>query len=223
MKKHFLLRMVFLFGMVAIPWVYLGSIWKDLPATVAVHFGIDGKPDRYGPKGEMLIAPLAFTFASILMYFLLTNIHKLDPKRTKKDQSTVFLKIANALVVFLTCICLLTLNWALKSQTTSLNFLLVLLGIFFAYMGNLMHSVKPNYFVGMRLPWTLESENNWRATHLLMSKVWFAGGILISVLALFIKAFPMFFVMMGVLLVMIIIPVIYSFRYYRKEKLQQLQ
>jgi uncharacterized membrane protein len=53
------------------------------------------------------------------------------------------------------------------------------MGAFFAVLGNYMHSIKPNYFVGFRTPWTLESEDNWRKTHQLVSKVWVPGGLLI--------------------------------------------
>ena len=81
-----------------------------------------------------------------------------------------------------------------------------------------MHSIKPNYFAGFRMPWTLESEENWKATHMLASKIWFAGGILIAILALFIKPFIMFFVMMGIVLIMVLVPAIFSYRFFKKEK-----
>ena len=92
------------------------------------------------------------------------------------------------------------------------------MGLLFAYMGNILHSIKPNYFAGFRLPWTLESEENWRATHLLASKIWFAGGILIAILALLIKPIIMFFVMIGIVLVMAIIPTVYSYRMFTRSK-----
>ena len=51
--------------------------------------------------------------------------------------------------------------------------LLPLTGLLFMFIGNLMYSIKPNYFAGIRLPWTLSSDDNWRATH----KV---GGIVLA-------------------------------------------
>jgi uncharacterized membrane protein len=99
-----------------------------------------------------------------------------------------------------------------------MNLVLAMMGLLFAYMGNVMHSIKPNYFAGFRLPWTLESEENWKATHLLGSKIWFAGGILIAILALFIKPIVMFFIMMGIVLVMVIIPTVYSYRMFARSK-----
>jgi len=113
---------------------------------------------------------------------------------------------------------IIILNWTASRRTVGLNLVLVMMGLLFAYMGNILHSIKPNYFAGFRLPWALESEENWKATHLLAGKIWFAGGILIAVLALFIKPIIMFFVMMGIVLVMAIIPTVYSYRMFVRSK-----
>ena len=221
MKKQSWLRWAIVFLMISIPWIYLASIWKGLPATIPIHFGTNFEPDRYGPKRNIFLIPLIFTGLSILMYLLLTNIYKLDPKRYAKKQPGFFNKIALVIVLFMCCVCLFVMYWTVKQKATGMNIFLVMMGLLFAYIGNLMHSIKPNYFAGFRLPWTLESEENWRVTHLLASKLWFAGGLLIAILAIFIKPFIMFFVMMGIVLVMVLIPAIFSYKYFKKEKLGQ--
>jgi len=121
-------------------------------------------------------------------------------------------------VVFITCITIIILSWTVKQHTVGLNLILVMMGLLLAYMGNILHSIKPNYFAGFRLPWTLESEENWKVTHLLASKIWFAGGILIAILALFIKPLTMFFIMLGIVMVMVIIPTVYSYRMFARSK-----
>ena len=221
MKKQSLLRRTFVLVMISIPWIYLASIWSGLPEKIPVHFGISGAPDKYGQKNQIFIGPAIITVLAILVYLLLTNIYKIDPKRYASKQSGTFTKIAMAVVVFMSCICLLVLHWTVKQHTIGLNLFLVIMGLLFAYIGNIMHSIKPNYFAGFRLPWTLESEENWKATHQLVSKIWFAGGIVIAILALFIKPFIMFFVMLGIVLIMVVIPVIYSYKYFKKEKARQ--
>ena len=57
-------------------------------------------------------------------------------------------------------------------------------GLLFAFMGNLMHNIKPNYFAGVRTPWTLEDPDTWRATHRLAGKLWFGGGIFVTIAVL---------------------------------------
>jgi uncharacterized membrane protein len=218
MRKHTLLRWTFVCVIALIPWVYLLSIWSSLPERIPVHFGIDGTPDKYGQRNEIFFIPATCTLVSILVYLLLTNIYKIDPKRLAQKQPEIFLKIALVVVVFISCMSIIILNWTATQHTMGMNLVLAMMGLLFAYMGNVMHSIKPNYFAGFRLPWTLESEENWRATHLLGSKIWFAGGILIAILALFIKPLVMFFIMMGIVLVMVIIPTVYSYRMFARSK-----
>ena len=218
MRKHTLLRWTFVLVITIIPWIYLLSIWNRLPGSIPVHFGINGTPDKYGPKDQIFIWPAVCSVLSILVYLLLTNIYKLDPKRWAAQQSATFLKIAMVIVVFISCITILMLSWTVKQHTVGLNLILVMIGLLLAYMGNILHSIKPNYFAGFRLPWALESEENWKATHLLASKIWFAGGILIAILALFIKPIIMFFIMLGIVMVMLIIPTVYSYRMFVRSK-----
>ena len=218
MRKHTLLRWAFVVIISLIPWIYLLSIWSSLPERIPVHFGIDGTPDKYGQRNEIFFIPATCTLVSILVYLLLTNIYKIDPKRLAQKQPEIFLKIAMVVVVFISCMSIIILNWTATQHTMGMNLVLAMMGLLFAYMGNVMHSIKPNYFAGFRLPWTLESEENWRATHLLGSKIWFAGGILIAILALFIKPLVMFFIMMGIVLVMVIIPTVYSYRMFARSK-----
>ncbi|HZJ60810.1 MAG TPA: SdpI family protein [Chitinophagaceae bacterium] len=218
MRKHTLLRWTFVCVIALIPWVYLLSIWSSLPERIPVHFRIDGTPDKYGQRNEIFLIPATCTLVSILVYLLLTNIYKIDPKRLAQKQPEIFLKIALVVVVFISCMSIIILNWTATQHTMGMNLVLAMMGLLFAYMGNVMHSIKPNYFAGFRLPWTLESEENWRATHLLGSKIWFAGGILIAILALFIKPLVMFFIMMGIVLVMVIIPTVYSYRMFARSK-----
>jgi uncharacterized membrane protein len=218
MKTHRFLRWTFVVVVMSIPWIYLATIWRTLPQTIPVHFNAFGAPDKYGQKNEIFFAPITFTVISLLVYLLLTNIYKIDPKRYALKQGGTFTKIAVAVVVFLSCLCLLLLTWTVRQSTIGLSLFLAMMGLLFAYIGNVMHSIKPNYFAGFRLPWTLESEENWRATHLLVSKLWFAGGILIAILAFLIKPFIMFFVMFGIVLVMVVIPIVYSYKYFIREK-----
>jgi len=218
MRKHTLLRWTFVTVIAIIPWVYLLSIWSSLPERIPVHFGLDGTPDKYGQRDEIFFIPATCTLVSVLVYLLLTNIYKIDPKRRAQKQPEIFLKIAMVVVVFISCMSIIILNWTASQHTIGMNLVLAMMGLLLAYVGNVMHSIKPNYFAGFRLPWTLESEENWKATHLLGSKIWFAGGILIAILSLFIKPMVMFFIMIGIVLVMVIIPTVYSYRLFSRSK-----
>jgi uncharacterized membrane protein len=91
------------------------------------------------------------------------------------------------------------------------------LSLFLAYLGNLMHSIKPNYFAGFRIPWTLENEDNWKKTHRLASKIWFAGGIILAVISLLLPVKLVIIVFLVAVLIMSIIPVVYSYRLFKSS------
>ena len=216
MKKSKLFHLFFPFIMMAIPWIYLAFIWNDLPAIIPTHFGINGLADQNGSKNEILLAPVICTLVGIGVYFLLMNIHKIDPKKKYTANSSVILsKIAVMMVILLCAVCLLIFYWTLKGKVEGMPVFFCGISLFFAYLGNLMHSIKPNYFVGYRLPWTLENEENWRKTHHLASKIWFFGGLLLAVISLLINMPFLIIIFMITLFVISLIPVVYSYNLYR--------
>ncbi|MBK8494102.1 MAG: SdpI family protein [Chitinophagaceae bacterium] len=218
MKQTKLFHGLFPFIMMGIPWIYLGIIWNDLPQTIPTHFGISGDPDQYGAKNEIFIAPAILSVTGILMYFILRNIHKIDPrKKYTATTSAVMAKLAVVIIIFLCAASLFVFYWTLKGKVEGLSILLCGLGLLLAYIGNLMYSIKPNYFAGFRVPWALENEDNWRKTHQLASKIWFIGGIVLAIAALVLNLKILAVVFVSAIMIMTLIPVIYSYNIYRKS------
>jgi uncharacterized membrane protein len=93
-------------------------------------------------------------------------------------------------------------------------------GLLFVFLGNMMHSIKPNYFAGVRTPWTLEDEGNWRATHRLAWKVFFTGGIIITIATLVVPENAAIFIFLPCVLVMAFVPITYSYIYFKKHQLK---
>ena len=182
-----------------------------------MHFDINGNPNRYGNKDELIGVQILLSVITITVYFLIHYLPKIDPKKTVSYSAETFKKISFLLVIFLSAIQLITINSSITGRFTLNKFLLPILGLFFAYLGNLMHSIKPNYFFGIRTPWTLEDPETWRATHQLGGKLWFIGGITITIITLILPtkiAFPIF---IGIIITMSLIPVIYSYLYFKKH------
>ena len=151
----------------------------------------------------------------IFTYFLLRFLPRIDPKKTAKYSAGVFNKIAIAVALLLVCINFFIINAAQTGEFKFIKTMPVLLGVFFIFMGNLLHSIKPNYFAGIRTPWTLESEETWRKTHQLGGKIWFAGGFIIVITGLAIPSPINTYVMVGLLFTMAIIPIVFSYVYYK--------
>lgn len=97
--------------------------------------------------------------------------------------------------------------------------LFALIGMLFAMLGNYLQTIRPNYFIGIRTPWTLENEQVWKNTHHLGGRLWIVGGALITILAFFIKNNQMYSNIFGVLiLLMVIVPVVFSYSEFKKKE-----
>src|SRR5678815_3270040 len=95
-------------------------------------------------------------------------------------------RIAFAVAVFISAVlCLLIYSSIHGNIKFSMRFILAGVGLMLAVVGNYIYNIKPNYFAGIRLPWTLNNDENWRKTHLLGGRLLFGGGLLIAVICLF--------------------------------------
>ena len=95
-------------------------------------------------------------------------------------------------------------------NTTSIGILM--LGCMFLVIGNYMPKMKQSYTLGIKLPWTLNSEENWYRTHRLGGYTFMSGGV-ISIIVAFLQVFWVVFV---AILVATIIPMVYSYMLYKK-------
>src|SRR5689334_19149580 len=77
-----------------LPAAYLGIIWNSLPQQVALHFDTQMKPDRYGDKSQLWLLTFGLAVVSMVVYFLLKNINRIDPKRKNKEPGSAFGKLA---------------------------------------------------------------------------------------------------------------------------------
>lgn len=206
------------------PAVYLAFVWNRIPETVALHFDIQGNPDRYGSKRELIVAVIILLAVNLFTYLLLTNIHRIDPKKYAVENRERLSRIAFATSVFLSgVVIVLILSTQYTDFKIGISLILSLLGLLFAIIGNYMPNMKPNYFAGFRVPWTLESPDNWRKTHQLGGRIWFAGGLVLAITSLFLPAKAALVVFFAVISLMIIIPFVYSYRNYKKMKQERAQ
>ena len=91
------------------------------------------------------------------------------------------------------------------------------IGVLFAVIGNYMPKTKMNATLGIKTPTTYSSEANWNATHRFAGKLWFWGGLAL-IPGGFLPENLAIGLMLLVMAVMVVLPMIYSHRFYRKEK-----
>ena len=90
------------------------------------------------------------------------------------------------------------------------------MGVIFLVTGNYLPKCRQNYTIGIKLPWTLDDEENWNYTHRLAGKLWMIGGVLIILLG-FQTVVPPMAVSLTIMVVMTMIPAIASYLYYKKH------
>ena len=159
------------------------------------------------------------TGVNIFIYFILSNVYRIDPKKYATENRERLSKLAFAVSVFMSGIlCVIIYSTTHPTIGFSIRLVLAGVGLLFCIIGNYMTNIKPNYFAGFRLPWTLENETNWRKTHHLGGKLWFAGGLVIALVSLFVPEKAAYTVFITLTMVITLIPIVYSFLLYRKEK-----
>src|SRR5690606_30794093 len=113
-----------------------------------------------------------------------------DPKKRYASNNSLIVKISWTVTIFISlisCYIVYETEHYTQKNTSGLSpkYIVALVALLFVVLGNFMNNIKPNYFVGIRTPWTLDDEENWRMTHHLASKIWFFGGLIMFALVMF--------------------------------------
>ena len=196
-----------------LPFVYLAYIWPTLPQRVPMHWNASGEIDRWGDKSETLMIPILMTG---LVYVLFLILPKIDPKGKLESMGNKLNSFRMILTCFMSVLSLYIL-YSIKTHNADPKMLFPLLGLLFAFLGNYMKTMKPNYFIGFRTPWTLENEEVWKKTHKMGGMLWFLGGLLMTFTFL-LDGKTQLYTFMAILVVITIIPVVYSYLEFQKQK-----
>lgn len=201
-----------------LPIVYLAAIYPTLPKIVPTHFDMDGHPNDYSDKSSLIFLTVLFTVLSIGCYLLITNLPKIDPKKTAGQSPEIFQKLGLTIALLMSFINFV-ITYAATNKSDNITVVIFpALGIFFAFMGKYMKDIKPNYFAGFRTPWALENDDNWRETHKLAGNMWMVGGILITILTIALPGAYGFIAFMSIIAIVTIIPFAFSYMFFKKQQ-----
>jgi len=198
------------------PFIYGALIFPQLPSRIPTHFNIEGKPDAWGGPSSIFLGPGIMGAVSIFVYVLLSNLKKIDPKKYDEANDTLYKDFAVLTVVFLSALSAIIIYSSTHADEINVGKLILpLVGLSFVGLGWYMPKFKQNYFVGFKLPWTLENVDNWNETHKVAGKIWIYGGLFQTVVTFLL---PMKFGFIGFMLatgVMVIIPSVFSYRMFK--------
>ncbi len=155
--------------------------YPSLPDIVPVHWGIDGKPDGFQPKQYGVWLSIYFMLG---ISALMAIIPVLSPKaKSIEPFKETYSNLTYFIVGFMGVIQLVTL-FASSSKLNMSLIIGLLVVIMLGVLGNWMSRIRPNYFMGIRTPWTLESPEVWDRTHRLAGRTMVGGAALGAILIL---------------------------------------
>ena len=197
---------------ILLPIVFGLIFWNQLPERIVTHWGPNGNPDGWSSREFAVFALPLFLFA---IHWLCVLVTSKDPKNKDKNQK------AQSLVLFITPILSLLVNGVMYMTALGMSLRVemimpIFFGLLFIVLGNYMPKCRQNYTIGIKISWTLNSEENWNATHRFAGRLWMMGGVLIALCA-FLPGIYSFIVFFAITMVMVIAPVIYSYRFHKKE------
>ncbi len=200
---------------VLIPFIYLAYIWNSLPETVPTHWNYKGEIDDWGNKSSLIF--LTFLLPG-LTYILFTAIPLIDPKKRIQTMGSKYHNLKLLMVLFMSALAGFIIYGAKEQSITNPSYIILAMGLLFMILGNYMKTIKANYFIGIRTPWTLEYESVWKSTHKLAGKLWFIGGLAIVISSLSASKEVNGIIFISITILLILIPFIYSYLEYKKLK-----
>ena len=183
-------------------------LWNQLPEQMPTHWNAAGEVDGWSSKPFAVFGlPLILVAAQWLCVLATTT----DPKRQNHSEKIYHLVfwIMPVLSIVLHAVTYMTvLGVGVRMEMV----MPIFMGLLFVIIGNYLPKCKQSYTIGIKIPWTLNNEENWNKTHRLAGWVWVIGGIAIMLTGFF-GGFVAFFV---ITLVMVLVPAIYSYLLHRK-------
>lgn len=206
-------RILILTSIVTLLPIFIGLLlWNQLPERIPTHWNTEGIVDGWSSKP---FAIFGLTLIVFVVHWICVLATALDPKSKNISDKPLVLVLWIAPITSLITSSIVYAT-ALGVEI-NMNFVMPLfMGALFILIGNYLPKCKQNYSVGIKVSWTLNSEENWNHTHRFSGVLWVIGGILIMATA-FLETYM---IMIGALICMTILPFVYSYLYYAKHEKQ---
>lgn len=185
------------------------AVYGRLPERMATHWGLHGEVNGWSSRAFAVFGlPLIVAALNVAVYFGMNA----DPKRGNMSPA---LRLVCQWICPVVSVLAggLTIAWGLGYELRIERIMPIFVGLVFVIIGNYLPKTKQSYTLGIRLPWTLNSEENWNRTHRLAGFLWVLGGLYFIVMS-FVGWTPAGFLVP--VLLMVLIPAVYSYILYKK-------
>ena len=182
-----------------------------VPPIMPSHWDVAGRVNGYVPRfWGVAMMPLIMAFT----WSLLPILPRISPRQFSLGESigTFNLVVVGILAVFL-ALHVVILQAATGASIRIQTVVPALVGVLLIFIGNYMSKLRKNFFIGVRTPWTLASDEVWSRTHRLAGWAFALGGI-----ALIVEGIaglnPLVFA--GIIALVVVLPIVYSYVLYKR-------
>jgi uncharacterized membrane protein len=159
-----------------------GLAQVGMSATVPIHWNAAGKPNGYGPAWLAFLLMPVITLGLVGMFALIPRV---EPRRANLLKSSrAYVTIAYATLVLMLGVDAATVLAGAGYDVPIAPLVGGGVGLLFVVLGNVMTTVRSNFMVGVRTPWTLTSDLAWDRTHRLIGRLWVVGGVALFLVSL---------------------------------------
>ena len=183
-------------------------LWNQLPEQMPTHWNAAGEIDGWSSKP---FAVFGLPLLMLAIHWVCVLGTSADPKKDNHAGKVLHLVLW---IVPVLSVVLHTVTYAaaLGKEVRMELVMPIMIGLVLAIIGNYLPKCKQNYTIGIKIPWTLNSEENWNRTHRFAGRLWVACGIVIILTGFF----GGFWIFLGIVLLMVFAPFLYSYILYKK-------
>lgn len=200
--------------LVALAFIASALAWGRLPERVPMHWNLAGEVDRYGSRlsGAFMI-PLMMLF----IWGMMRVLPKIDPRRANYARMEGTYELVITMVLATTLVLHVVMLGAALGYPIAIDTVVPLvIGALFMVLGNVLPRAKPNWWFGVRTPWTLSNDRVWVRTHRVAGYTMLIAGLALVVLA-FIPGDAMKLALLVGAGLVAVVPVVYSYFAWRQE------
>ena len=183
-------------------------LWDTLPEQIPTHWNAAGEIDGWSSKP---FAIFGLPLMMLAMHWLCVLVTAADPKKANHSNKLIHL-VLWIIPIISVVLFVLTYVVALGTEVRMEMVMPLLVGFVLTVVGNYLPKCKQSYTIGIKIPWTLHSEENWNRTHRFAGRLWLVCGLGIMLTA-FVGGFWFF---LPIVLVMVLAPTVYSYLLHRK-------
>jgi uncharacterized membrane protein len=203
--------------------LYVGEFhYEQLPDPMPTHWDVRGEPDQWMPREQAYRLNFLLVPALMAGMVVLTLVLPwLSPKNFKIEPwaDTYYYIMAMIVALFGFIHVCLALS-SLYPEWKFVYFMVAGMLLFFALLGNVLGQVRKNFWVGIRVPWTLASDTVWNRTHRVAGWLWVAFGLLGALAVLVFHNTEALVACFVLLFVVALAPVVYSLILYKRLERQ---